>query len=644
MTLIDLQNVSKSFSGAPVFQDISWQINSGRKIGLIGANGCGKTTLFRLISGELPSDRGQIFRARGTKIGFLRQEVRLEGQLALFDEMLKSYSDLLAIHRELEELEAAMAASREDHGEERLTDIMHRYSELRDRYEHFGGYTYESEIKSVLYGLGFSQRDLAKRVGVLSGGQKNIAALAQVLLSQPKLLLLDEPTNHLDIEATRWLEKFLREFSGAVVVISHDRYLLDRAVEEIVEMTSGGLEFYAGRYSSYVVQKEERLARQRKQYELQQEQIRRTEEFIRRNIAGQKTKQAQSRRKALEKMKRIAPPPSRRKQIRPHLRASGREGRVALSYEHVSKSYSGQVLFRDISFAVERGERVALLGPNGTGKSTLLKMAIGLESPDEGLCQLGHNVHIGYYEQDLAGLGRTGTILEEVWKSKPDLLEPNLRSYLARFLFQGDEVDRPVGTLSGGEQSRVALARLMLQEANLLLLDEPTNHLDIAARDALEGVLSEYDGTILLVSHDRYFLDMTVDRILHLEDGRLREYLGNYHSYREKRALEEAALRERKGRRKAAVRKPKRTAAGNAKKLESLEGEIAYLEKELEELDRLLENPELSTDWQALRSLHGQRQDLGRKLDRLLQDWMAVSESMAEKAGAEKAGEDVSSS
>jgi len=633
MTLIDLQNVTKSYSGEPVFRDLSWQINSGRKIGLIGANGCGKTTLFRLIAGELTPDRGQIFRAKSLKIGFLRQEIGLQGELTLFDEMLTSFSDLLAIHREMEELENAMAASREEHGKERLSGIMHRYSALRDRYEHSGGYTYESEIKSVLFGLGFSQRDLTKRVGVLSGGQKNIAALAQVLLFQPQLLLLDEPTNHLDIEATRWLERFLKDFSGAVVVISHDRYLLDRAVEEIVEMESGGLQFYTGRYSSYVVQKQERLARQRKQFELQQEEIRRTEEFIRRNIVGQKTKQAQSRRRMLEKMERIAPPPSKRKQIRPHLQASGREGRVALAYQNVSKSFSGQVLFRDVSFAVQRGERTALLGPNGTGKSTLLKMATGQEQPDEGLCQTGHNVRIGYYQQDLAGLDRTRSILEEVWTARPDMLEPDLRSYLARFLFEGDEVGRLVGSLSGGEQSRVALAKLMLQEANLLLLDEPTNHLDIAARDALEDVLSEYDGTVLLVSHDRYFLDMTVDRILHLENGRIREYPGNYRSYREKRTLEEAALGGRKARRRETFRKSRQTPAGDARKMESLEGEIAYTEKELEEIDRLLENPELSTDWQALKSLHGQRQDLSRKLDRLLDKWMAISESAGEKAG-----------
>jgi ATP-binding cassette subfamily F protein 3 len=633
MTLIDLQNVSKSYTGDPVFEDICWQINSGRKIGLIGANGCGKTTLFRLIAGELSPDKGQIFRAKNLKIGFLRQEIQLRGESTLFDEMLTSFSDLMAIRREMEELEMAMAAFREDHGEQHLTDIMHRYSALRDRYEHLGGYTYESQIKSVLFGLGFSQGDLSKSVRVLSGGQKNIAALAQVLLSQPQLLLLDEPTNHLDIEATCWLEQFLKDFKGAVVVVSHDRYLLNRAIEEIVEMESDGLQFYIGRYSSYVEQKEERLARQRKQYQLQQEQIRRTKEFIRRNIAGQKTKQAQSRRKALDKMERIAVPSERRKKIRPRLSASGREGRVTLSYERVSKSFGGQPLFRDINFAVQRGERVALLGPNGTGKSTLLKMAIGLESPDEGRCQLGHNVKIGYYEQDLAGLERTNTILEEVWTVRPDMLEPDLRSYLARFLFEGETVDRPVASLSGGEQSRVALAKLMLQEANLLLLDEPTNHLDIAARDALEGILSEYDGTILLVSHDRYFLDMTADRILHLEGGRILEYLGNYQSYREKRSMEEAALREQKGRRKEAVRKPKRTTAAGAKKLTSLEGEIAYLEKEMEELDRLLDNPELSTDWQALKSLHGQRQELGDRLDALLERWILMEKQLEEKAG-----------
>jgi ATP-binding cassette subfamily F protein 3 len=633
MTLIDLQNVTTSYSGDPVFEEICWQINPGRKIGLIGPNGCGKTTLFRLIAGELTPDRGQVFRAKGLKIGFLRQEIQLRGELSLFDEMLTSFSDLLAMHREMEKLETAMASHGEDHGKERLGEIMHRYSALRDRYEHSGGYTYESEIKSVLFGLGFAERDLTKPARVLSGGQKNIAAMARVLLSRPRLLLLDEPTNHLDIEATRWLERFLKDFSGAVVVISHDRYLLERAVGEIVEMESGGLQFYTGNYSSYMTQKRERLTLQRKQYQLQQEEIRRTEEFIRRNIAGQKTKQAQSRRRTLEKMERIAAPPSERQKIRPRLASSGREGRVALSYEDVSKSFSGEVLLRSISFTVQRGERVALLGPNGTGKSTLLKMAIGQVQPDEGLCRTGHNVRIGYYQQDLAGLDRSRTILEEVWTARPKMLQPDLRSYLARFLFEGDEVDRPVSSLSGGEQSRVALAKLMLQEANLLLLDEPTNHLDIPARDALEDVLSEYDGTVLLVSHDRYFLDRTVDRILHLESGRVREYLGNYRSYREKRTAEETALRDRKGRRKTAVRKPKRTRAADTRKMESLEGEIAYIEKELEDVDRLLENPELSTDWQALKSLHGQREDLGRKLDRLLDEWMEISEAAGQQTG-----------
>jgi ATP-binding cassette subfamily F protein 3 len=627
MTLVDLQNVSKAFSGDTIFRNVSWQINSGRKIGLIGANGCGKTTLFRIIAGELPPDQGQIFRSRGLKIGFLRQEVRLEGELTLFDEMLQPFSELLCAHRDLAQLEETMAQFQEGHGQGHLADVLHRYSELREKYDHSGGYTYESEIKSVLYGLGFSERDLAKQAKVLSGGQKNIAALAQVLLAKPQLLLLDEPTNHLDIEATRWLERFLKDFQGTVIVISHDRYLLDRAVEQIADLARGRLQLYPGNYSSYRAQKEEQQAQQLKQYQLQQAQIRRTEEFIRRNIAGQKTRQAQSRRKTLEKMERIAPPPSEEKRLRPHLQSSGREGRVALSYEKVSKSFDGHAVLRDLSFSVQRGERAALLGPNGSGKSTLLKIAMGLESPDRGSCQLGHNVHIGYYEQDLAGLDRSCTILQEVWKSRPAMLEPELRSYLARFLFEGEEVARRVGSLSGGEQSRVALAKLMLLEANLLLLDEPTNHLDIASRDALEEVLREYDGTLLLVSHDRYFLDKTVGRILHLEDGGIYEYLGNYSSYREKRAQQEALEKKRRARKKAVVQKPLRRSRLSKKELESLEGEIAYLEKELEEIDRVLKNPELSTDWQALKSLHEQRQNLSDGLDELLSRWMMLQES-----------------
>ncbi len=632
MTLIDLQNVAKFFGEDPVFGNVSWQINSGRKIGLIGSNGTGKTTLFRIISGELRPDKGGIFQAKSLGIGFLRQEVKLTGELTLFDEMLKPFADLLATHEELVRLEQAMAESPEGHGQRQLSDILHRYSELRESYERSGGYTYESEIKSTLFGLGFTQADLSKKADVLSGGQKNIAALAQVLLSKPQLLLLDEPTNHLDIEATRWLERFLKEFSGTVIVVSHDRYLLDRAVETIAELEGGRLQFYAGNYTAYLEQKEDRQLKQLKQYQLQQEEIRRTEDFIRRNIAGQKTKLAQSRRKTLQKMERIATPTSQQNQMRPVLRSSGREGRVVLSYKDVTKSYGRQLLFRNLSLAVYRGERVALLGPNGTGKSTLLKIATGQENPDAGSYQIGHNVQIGYYEQDLAGLNRSCTILEEVWRSRPEMLEPDLRSYLARFLFTGEEIFRPVGSLSGGEQSRVALAKLMLAEANLLLLDEPTNHLDISARDALEKVLSAYDGTILLVSHDRYFLDKIAQRILHLENGQIQEYQGNYSSYRQKRARQDTLSRKKKARKKAAGHDVFKGGGFSRKKLASLEAEVAYLEDELADVDKLLQNSELSTDWQALKNLHEQRQDLADRLEALLAKWMEMSEALVEKS------------
>ncbi len=633
MTLVDLQNVSKSFAEDPVFENISWQINSGRKIGLIGSNGTGKTTLFRIIAGELKPEKGQVFRSRGLRIGFLRQEVRLEGELSLFDQMLKPFAELLTVHRELLELERGMAESREGHSQRRLSDILHRYSKLREHYEHSGGYTYESKIKSVLFGLGFSEADFTKRASVLSGGQKNIAALAQVLLSRPKLLLLDEPTNHLDIEATRWLERFLKEFPGTVIVVSHDRYLLNRAVESIVELEDGQLQFYAGSYSVYLDQKSTRHAQQLKQYQLQQKERRRTEEFIRRNIAGQKTKQAQSRRKALQKMAPIAPPPTEKKRIAPALQSSGRQGLVVLSCQNLTKNFGPFCLFRNLSLTVCRGERVALLGPNGSGKSTLLKILAGRERPDAGNCRVGHNVQIGFYQQDLGPLKRSNTVLEEVWLARPNLPEPDLRSYLARFLFSGEEAFRPVGSLSGGEQSRVALAKLMLTEANLLLLDEPTNHLDIAARDALEQALCEYDGTLLVVSHDRYFLDRMVQRVLHLESGKMREYLGNYSSYREKKAQEEVPVRRRRPHKKAVEHKPVHKRGFSKRKLESLEEEIAYIERELEDIDRSLQNSELSTDWQALRSLDAQRQELSCQLDALLAQWVATAEGGKRESG-----------
>jgi len=628
MTLVDLQNVTKSFGEEPIFKEVSWQINSGWKIGLIGSNGTGKTTLFRIVAGELSPDEGQIFRAKGLRTGFLRQEIQLASELTLFDELLKPFQDLLTTHRELMALEHAMAKFHEGLGHRRLSEILHRYSALRETYERSGGYTYESEIKSVVFGLGFSEQDLSKKTSVLSGGQKNIAALAQVLLGKPDLLLLDEPTNHLDIEATRWLERFLKEFPGTAIVVSHDRYLLDRAIDSLVELEERRLHSYAGNYSAYLVQKQQRSAQQMKQYQIQQDEIRRAEEFIRRNIAGQKTKQAQSRRKSLEKMSQIAPPPSRRKRIRPLLQSSKREGRVALTCENVTKNYDGCALFLNLSLAVHRGERVALLGPNGSGKSTLLKIVAGRESPDGGTCRTGHNVQIGYYGQNLDDLDRSSCVLEEVWKARPNMLEPDLRGYLARFLFVGEDIFRLIKSLSGGEQSRVALAKLMLAEANLLLLDEPTNHLDIASRDALEKALCAFDGAILLVSHDRYFLDKIVNRILHLENGCLSEYLGNYSSYREKRVQEESRDRKEKRRKSAFPGKMLKRTGSSTRKLASLEEDIAYLEKEMEDTDRLLQDPDLSTDWQALRTLHAQRQDLSDRLDELLTKWMVVADKV----------------
>jgi ATP-binding cassette subfamily F protein 3 len=633
MTLVDLQNVTKSFGNGPVFQDVSWQVNSSGKIGLIGANGTGKTTLFRIIAGELTPDEGRVYRAKGLRIGFLRQEIQLSSELTLFDEMLKPFADLLATHRKLEELQRAMANTRQGRGQHRLSEILHRYSQLHEAYEHSGGYTYELEIRSVLFGLGFSEADLNKKASVLSGGQKNIAALAQVLLSKPKLLLLDEPTNHLDIAATRWLERFLKDFPGAVIVVSHDRFLLERAVQAIAELDTGHLQLFPGIYSAYFKQKRERQLQQLKQYQLQQEEIRRAEEFIRRNIAGQKTKQAQSRRKALQKMERVAPPPSQQKQIRPIFKSFGREGRVVLSCKNLEKKFATLTLFSNLNLAICRGERVALLGPNGSGKSTLLKILAGRQSPDAGDCRIGHNVRLGYYQQDQEGLNHSHTVLQEVWRARPNMLEPELRYYLARFLFAGEEILRPVGSLSGGERSRVALAKLMLTEANLLLLDEPTNHLDIASRKALESALSQYDGTLLVVSHDRYFLDQMVERILHLEGGRVREYLGNYSSYHEKRAQEEALIRKKRARKKGTTHKLPKWSGPSKKKLESLEAEIAYLEKELEEIDRLLKNSELSTDWQALRSLQEQHQDLSDSLDGLLVQWLEISEAVLEGTG-----------
>jgi ATP-binding cassette subfamily F protein 3 len=624
MTLLHAEQISKAFAGIPVLQDVSLQLEAHHKVGLIGANGSGKSTLLQILSGDLPPDSGTVERTRRLAIGYLTQEMTLEGERTLYEEVREAFRPLLDMQAEMAELETRLGQS------ESNSSALQRYGALLETFQAREGYAMQARVEATLYGLGFGAEDLQKPAAQLSGGQKNMAALARVLLEAPDLLLLDEPSNHLDIVATEWLEGFIRDYQGAVVVISHDRYFLDRTVEEIVEIERHRLTPYRGNYSAYVKVKAERLEQQRKAYEQQQADIRRQEEFIRRNMAGQKTKQAQSRQKALERLDRVAPPTTDGRRIGLQFETNQRESHEVIVCRKVHKSYGPHHVLRGVDFTVYRGEKVGLMGPNGAGKSTLLRLLMQQDTADEGTLRLGRNTAATYYDQEMAELNPNATALDEVWQIAPLKSVGEMRSYLARFLFSGDEVYNVIGHLSGGEKSRVALAKLMLSPANLLILDEPTNHLDIPAREALESALSEYPGAALIVSHDRYFLDRIVSRLLYLRDGRCDAYPGNYTDYQAHLAARQVEAQRApaakagvkvKGHDKSDRAKFKTPRAPRRRKPEVIERDIGDVEAAIEALQDTLDTEQQSADWQRLAELTSQQGALATRLEALMHEW-----------------------
>ena len=626
MSIVVAENLAKYYGAQDVFSNISFQIGHGDKIALVGANGVGKTTLLRIIAGLDSATSGALSTAKNLTIGYLSQIAEWAAERTLYAEMEEAFAGLRATQQKLRQLELEMAAANGP------TKAVERYGQLLHEFELAGGYTYEAEIKRVLAGLRFEEADLEKPLPLLSGGQQTRARLAQLLLLKPTLLLLDEPTNHLDLQATEWLEEYLGQWKGSLMVVAHDRYFLDRVVNRVWEMGFGMLEQFTGGYSHYVQLREERLSRRRAEYETQQQHIARTEDFVRRYKAGQRSREAKGREKRLARLERLERP-QQHKTMKLKLSTTVRGGNQVLITEGLKVGYD-RVLIDCPDLLLLRGERAALLGPNGCGKTTFLKAITGDVPPLAGRVRQGINVHSAYFAQGHEDLQEDHTVLQEILGAK-DLPLEQARGFLGRFLFSGDDVFKPIANLSGGERGRVALAKLALQGANFLLLDEPTNHLDIQSQELLEQVLRDFQGTILFVSHDRYFIDAVATQVWAVEDGRLRVFAGNYSAYlaQAEHAEAEAQVTQPPTKRTTEARqgqlerqRAERTARQRDAKRAELESAIQELEDRLAVLSRDLELASRSQRVDRVYDLGREYENVQEQLQRRMEEWIGVAQ------------------
>lgn len=633
MIILQIKNLSKSYGVQEIFDRLAFTINEGEKVGLIGSNGTGKSTLLKCLTGEESPDEGEIIVNERTTLGFLAQQGIWEKDSSLFDELMKGFEDTIEDRKTLSNLEIMMSQSNESD----LPDLMHQYAEVTERYERAGGYALETMVKRIAKGLGFKDEEFNQSVDTMSGGQKTRAALAKVLLQQPDILLLDEPTNHLDISAVEWLEEFLITYPKTVLLVSHDRYFLDKTVNRILELERGKISSYQETYQGYLKRKGEFEESYQRAYEKQQQVIAKTEEFIRRYKAGVKSKQARGRQTLLNRMERMERL-SERQIIKPHILAPVPEcGFNVLQVEQLSHGYGRNSLFKNINFDITNGEKVALVGDNGTGKSTILKAIMGEITPAEGEIKFGPRVVVSCFSQEHETLDWNQTVLQEIMYSFNKGQE-EARNLLAAFLFQGDDIEKRIGDLSGGERSRIALLKILLTGANLLILDEPTNHLDIPSKEVVEDYLIDYPGTVFMVSHDRYFLDKVGDRILELAEGDICDYLGNYSYYRFKK---KEKLQEEEGSKKQTVvketesarnilKEQNRTLKQILKKVDNLETEISLWEKEKEEVAEMMSNPEVFADGTEIKGLLERYQSLEEKINSHYQEWENLVEEKEE--------------
>jgi ATP-binding cassette subfamily F protein 3 len=528
MTLIAGENISKQFEDRVIFKDLCFSANDRDRIGLIGPNGVGKTTLFEIMTERLTPDSGGIVKAKNCLISYMKQEFSGDGSISLFNYILSAREDLLQLEADIKKAESDVERAGGS------TKAVERLGELQHLYEASGGYEFANEAKRILRGLGFPENRFHNPIALFSGGEKNRAALARALASKSNLLLLDEPTNHLDIDSTIWLEEYLKSQAKAYIIVSHDRTFLANTIDKVWEISNKKIEQYFNGLEKYLIERENRRIHLERQYKRQQEEIKRIEDFIRRNIAGQKTRQAQSKMKYLSRIKRIEPPRSDQTGLSLELDSGDRSFNLVLSMEKATFGYGHRAIVRDVDFNLYRGERVGLIGKNGSGKTTILKTILGELEPIDGSVRIGQKADVAYFDQELSDLNEENTVLDEIWQVDPLAEAGRIRTFLARFGFRGEDPLKKVAVLSGGEKTKLELAKLLFFPANFIIFDEPTNHLDIDSRQALEEALAGYNGASLIVSHDRYFLDRTVNKIIAIEEGTIKVYLGNYSYYREK--------------------------------------------------------------------------------------------------------------
>lgn len=638
MIVLSLNNISKSYIVDKILDDVTFSINEGDKVGLVGLNGAGKSTLFNIIANELSPDDGTVNIPKNYRVSLLEQHLFDDESKTIYNELLDVFKYLETMENELREIEAEITKESENPDSKKFENLMNKYATLSEKFQEQNGYGYKSEIRGVLRGLGFSEEEFDKKISELSGGQKARVSLGKILLENPEILLLDEPTNHLDIEAIDWLEKYIKDYRGTIIVISHDRYFLDNSISRVLHLENGKVNLYNGNYSDFIKKRKASLDSLKRQYDNQQKEIARQEAMIKKfeQFNGQRfVKLVKSRQKMLDKIKRMDDPEVSSKRASIRFEPSVQSGNDVLSLKDLSVGYEkDSPLFEKINADVYKGDHIGIIGPNGIGKTSLIKTIQDILKPIEGEINIGHNVNIGYFDQEQTNVNDDNIVLDEIWDEYPKLTHTEIRNLLARFLFIGDDIYKEVSALSGGEKSRLSLLKLMLSKTNFLLMDEPTNHLDIDSKEVLEDAISNYDGTVIVISHDRYFLNKISDKIWELTSEGLKEYLGNYSYYLEKKDKENMKEEETESEitktqlnaQRKKEREQQKERQRERKKVKELEKKISELEEEISELETLSFDPEIYSDHEKIVELNKEIESKKDSLNEVYEEWIELTE------------------